>query len=309
MRESGIPRRTYQEARRRAFAAGWVIERYVPDSPYFGAPYISFVQARPFAERTDELVREWMADPRLTTLWRTPDLVFGIFFSPTPLRLVGDFHQSFCLTVDARAPTVPVYFDFEGVWVEWTRLGGTHGYPRPLPGAVPPARSSRSASILARHRSAARELDRLASQGDTGERSLRGGISLARPHRLAVRDGAVQYRLFANLGSIPAWQGRSVSEVLLIRGALLHEHRPEDLFRLMVRRSRPPFLFASDGAVVMAGVLGPSGAVSDEGIGSRTLGTLLEEIDICRIDLRSLQTPAAYRFGPLLESLANPPTS
>jgi hypothetical protein len=299
MRRSGIPRRTYQEARQKLFSEGWAIERFVPNGPYFGLPYVTFVQARPFTERIDLEERSWVGDPRLTTLWRSSETLFGVFMSAKPFRPEGAFHQCFAMTVDARGPTVPVFFDFEGPWSGWTRLGGIASYPKPLPGTrlVPTAAALPSRASF--QQGAVRELALLSAQGDNGPRVIRGGTRLPRRFQGLLREGKVEYRVFPNFSKVPSFGGREVRGFVLGHGELLPAQRPEGLFRALIRTSIFPFLFATDGRTVFAGWLDSDVAGDGTDETTTTFIDFLQGIELTRMGLDFLRIPVAFRYEQL----------
>jgi len=47
-----LPRSTYHHIRRRAYAEGWVYDRYLPDPRLLALPWVSFMLVRPFADWT-----------------------------------------------------------------------------------------------------------------------------------------------------------------------------------------------------------------------------------------------------------------
>jgi hypothetical protein len=304
---SGVPRRTYQEIRRRAFSEGWVQEYYVPDGPHFGLPYVTFALVHPFLERMDDDRRRWMENRSLALLWTSPEILFGVFLSPRPPILEGSYRQRFVLTVDARGPTVPAYFDFEGSWARWTRLGGTLAYPQPLPGTSRTVSQRESPRVKTRDLAAARELDLRSMPPTDGVRVLRGEPSLPARMRRVVRAGHLQYRVFPNLDRLPPFDGRSLQRIALVHGQLLPDQRPEGLFQALVHDAGvSPFLYVTDGRTVLLG------ALSSEDVGIERLPVLetlrryLDGIEVTREDLRTLSAPILHQYGRPLSSLTTP---
>jgi hypothetical protein len=303
IRASGVPRRTYQEIRRRAFAEGWAQESYVPDGPHFGWPYVTFALVHPFLERLDDDRRRWADDPSLVLLWSSPESMFGVFFTSAPRPPEGSYRHQFVLTVDARAPTVPVYFDFEGCWARWTRQRGTLAYPQPLPGTSPSKAPREPLRARPRGFADARELERRAAPPADGVRVLRGEFSL--PHRLrrVVRSGHLRYRVFPNLVRLPPYQEHALTRLALIHGRLLPDQRPEELFRALVSDAGvAPFLFVTDGRSVLLGALSSEVVVVERRPVLETLRRFLGDIEVTREELRTLSVPVAHRYGRLFEN-------
>jgi hypothetical protein len=300
---SGIPRRTYQEIRRRAFAEGWLEPRYVPNGPYFGLPFVTFRLVHPFLERMSEDRADWTANPSTVLLWTTPEVLFDVEFSSKPPNSqAGSFHKSFALTVDARGPTVPAYFDFEGCWATWTRQEGTLAYPHPLPGAERVFGVRRAPGTPELH--AARELLAMASRSGHGSRAA-SSESLPRSLRRVIRTGAVQYRVFPNLAQMPPFEDRTVQKLALVHGQLRASQRPEDLFRAVVREAGVfPFLFVADRREVLLGALAVDNEAEERRPVLETLSQFLVQIEAARLDVSSLFVPIPHHYERLFEKVA-----
>src|ERR1700686_937500 len=80
LRQLQLPRSTFHAVRRRAYAEGWLHDRYVPDPARFGFPRVTFVVARPFADREDELAQSWDRSPGNVLTWASAQVTFGVFF-------------------------------------------------------------------------------------------------------------------------------------------------------------------------------------------------------------------------------------
>jgi len=140
IQETGLGSRTFERIRKRAYAAGWVFDRFVPNPSRTGCPTIFFVLAHPFAEQIEEVQRRMKGLPSNVLLWRWPESVFGVFFSSeSEERFQSELNpragQSETIVVAANGTNraIPVYFDFEGAWARWTGQPGTLAYPHPIP--------------------------------------------------------------------------------------------------------------------------------------------------------------------------------
>jgi len=150
-------RRTMQDVRQRAYARGWIRDRFVPAPTAFGLDRLTFALARPLADRLRGQAERWRARPENVLLWSSSEGLFGVFLSgpgtdPELARTLaadGEGAVLYPVAVPAREEAVPVYFDFELAWVRANGLpGASAGYPRPIPEAPvgedgpPPRRSS-----------------------------------------------------------------------------------------------------------------------------------------------------------------------
>lgn len=315
-----IPARTFETAAERLLSAGIVYDRYVPNPTRFGFPAVGFALARPFVERAEALVDRWLRTPGNVVLWRSPEWVFGVFFRTlaTPPSRLGDAlvrpdeaSRAFWLSVDARDPQVPAYFDFEGAWAALNETQPSDGYPRPLAGAGEEVRG------LAGSRPP--ESDR-AVGWTLARRPLAGGAAAAGPRRRSPRffsrserralsHGLVEHRVFLDLTRIPATRGRSASGLAWALGRLRERHTPEALFAALRSRGQvAPFLFATDERQVLLGALarsvaggvpvGSAGAVRSplQGI----LQEHLEAIEVIRSPLESIAVVRDHRYDLLL---------
>ncbi len=52
---SGLPARTFEVARQRVIASGWLVDRFVPDPALAGRDLAVFALGRPFAEHQAEV--------------------------------------------------------------------------------------------------------------------------------------------------------------------------------------------------------------------------------------------------------------
>ncbi|MGA8710028.1 MAG: hypothetical protein WB786_02220, partial [Thermoplasmata archaeon] len=145
LRQVPVPRSTYHAVRRRAYEEGWLRDRYIPHPVPLGRPWVTFLVARPFADRVEEFGRAVAEDPGNVVLWSGPQTALAVTFHAQPgeaKRLLDRVASGrlaatpWSVTVRADAPTVPVYFDFEGLWCHLAGLEGTLAYPHGLGGPL-----------------------------------------------------------------------------------------------------------------------------------------------------------------------------
>ncbi|MCI4360363.1 MAG: hypothetical protein L3J91_01530, partial [Thermoplasmata archaeon] len=108
-----------------------------------GFPWASFVLMRPFADRIESVSRRWSEDPNNVLSWWSPQLALAVFAHREPKEaeklarsIEADKASSATtiLTAHLTDPEVPVFFDYEGLWVHLARLEGTVTYPNGLGG-------------------------------------------------------------------------------------------------------------------------------------------------------------------------------
>jgi hypothetical protein len=313
LRQTQLPRSTYHAVRRRAYAEGWLRDRYLPNPLLFGFPRVTFALARPFADRTDEGVRRWSEDPGCVLLWRSPQTLFGVFFHPSdaaadraaarlfdPALAPSSYH----LSADLRTEPVPVYFDFEGLWSHLAEIPGAAFYPRALGGPLPAPYGRRLGSATELTRRTAQDLLARPFAGDATGRPghLMGPVALPRSQRRLVEQGWVDRRVFPDPGRIPPYRGRNADQMVFVQGEVLPEGSPSALLTTLIGECRVfPFLFATHAGRVLVGALGQSGAPTDPPVASvpfrrpvlATLQQFLRGIEI-------VQEPAA-NFQPLID--------
>ena len=149
---SGLSQRTYEVARSRVLAEGWVYERYIPDPMAWGVSYLTILAAtltppdreacRNVLERSQSTVHLWTSDSFLFAvllgdLSRDPevDMVLKSHAGPAHAQR---------LTIDLSQECLPVFFDFEGVWARLIGTPGPRFYPRSVPDSGPKVRESGS---------------------------------------------------------------------------------------------------------------------------------------------------------------------
>lgn len=268
LRRIQVPRSTYHAARKRAYGEGWLRDRYVPDPARFGLPVVSFVIARPFVDHLPQLVEKWGGAPSNVLTWASPQMAVGVFFhasSAEAEKKVGALTPEewsrwrFQLHADARGPSVPVYFDYEGLWSHLAEVPGTSTYPNGLGGALGNEESDGRPALSQHQRWAAGELIHrpfvAAAAGRAGH--LVGPLGLPFSQQKILRAGWVVHRVFLDPARVPPFRGRLADQVTLVMGQLKAGVRPEMLFATLTRECRVfPFLYATDGERLLLGALG-----------------------------------------------------
>ena len=324
LRQIDVPRSTYHAIRRRAYDEGWLRDRYVPHPVAFGRPLVTFVVVRPYVDRFEELVRLLSADPSATVVWKGTQVVLGVLFH----RRAADIDRILrriaagplappptLVTVEAEGPSVPVYFDFEGLWCHVAGFEGTLAYPHGLGGGMVADDGGSQATTLSRHQWwAASELVRrpfAASEQGRGAH-LVGPLGLPFSQRRLLQKGWVVHRTILDPSRLPPYQGRSADQVVLLSGAPRAGAPPSQLFATLSRESRVyPFLFAVGQDRWLIGALGGSAPRPDDGAGARravlpTLRAYLEGIEIVQEPATGFASVVDHRYDRLLSSDSSP---
>ena len=316
-----IPRSTYHAVRRRAYEEGWLRDRYIPHPVPLGRPFVTFLLARPYADRLAEFTRSVTEDDGNVLLWTGAQTAIAAFLHRKPgegarigARVEKDRSSAppLTITVPGDGPTIPVYFDFEGLWCHLAGLAGTLAYPHGLGGSLGGAADGEETSLapLTSHQQwAIRELLRrpfaAADQGRGGH--LVGPFGLPFSQRRMLAKGWVTHRAFLEPARLPAYQGRSADQVVLISGSPRPGARPEVLFSTLTRDCRVfPFLFVVGADRWLLGALGGGGpAVGPDAERRAVLPTLreaLEGIEILQEAATNFTSPVDHRYERLLPS-------
>ncbi|MDE1820811.1 MAG: hypothetical protein KGI98_08230 [Euryarchaeota archaeon] len=316
IRLTGLARSTFQEAKRRMYSRGWLRDRYLPALSLVGVPTVSFLLTRAFAERVQETVKRLQEDRETVHLWVAEETIFAVVFhravnSAKALgRAVAEGalgSDSFLLSVDPSAPSVPVYFDFEGIVAQWTGSASPARYPRPLPHVAA------SRTIFAPLTGLDPLLSRpfLASTQGRAEHLL-GPAGLPRSQKRLLLSGKVEWRVMPSLSRLPPFHGVQLSHLVLARGRLRPGVRLLDLYRTLAQELQAhPFLLVSDTEHVLVGGVAVSRTegTAEEAPGEPTatlpdvLATQLEGIELTRLPLRALRSPLFHRY----DRLSGPP--
>src|SRR5271155_4292536 len=206
--ESRVGGRSFRRISKRAYTAGWVYDRFLPDLSRVGVTSAVFVIARPFADVLESVLARWAGMRSNVLLWKWPDVLFGVFLckeSPRELLPLLDLGpgrwESWVVACDLKVRPIPVYFDFEGGWARVAGIQGTIAYPHSLPahGTAPERRILDGRSISALTALVARPREITSSSGPLRVSSF----FLPRAHQQLLRVGAVERRTFLNLSRAP----------------------------------------------------------------------------------------------------------
>ncbi|MCI4373887.1 MAG: hypothetical protein L3K02_09660 [Thermoplasmata archaeon] len=318
LRQVRIPRSTYHAVRRRAYEGLWLRDRYIPHPVPLGFPFVTFLLARPFADRFEDFARVAAADPGNVVLLTGRQVALAIFFHKSEGEgrrwAVRMSDQNLggaptACTVGAEGPTVPVYFDFEGLWCHLAGIAGTLAYPHGLGGRLPTAEREGESPSLTSHRAwAIGELLRRPFLGPEAGKGphLVGPFGLPFAQRRMLARGWVDHRTLLDPGPLPAYQGKSPDQVVLINGAPRPGAKPDELFGELTRECRVfPFLFVVGTDRWLLGAWGASTPPPPDPTAPRrpVLGTLreyLEGIDVVQEPASQFTTRVDHRYDRVL---------
>lgn len=323
LRQVGIPRSTYHAVRRRAYEEGWLRDRYIPHPLPLGRPFLTFLLARPYADRLAEFSQTVMRDDGNVVLWTGAQLAVGVFFhrkSDDGTRLAERLDKDrstappLSITVAADGPAVPVFFDFEGLWCHLAGLEGTLAYPHGLGGANESMEAEEHGETLTlspHQQWALGELLRrpfaAAEQGRGGHLVGPFGLPFSQ-HRLLAK-GWITHRTLLEPARLPPYQGRAADQVVFISGTPKKGARPEQLFALLTQECRVfPFLFVVGPDRWLLGALGGAGPVVAPDPGRRpvlpSLRDALEGIEILQELASGFSSPVDHRYERLVPTPA-----
>lgn len=321
LRAVDVPRSTYHAVRRRAYEEGWLRDRYIPHPGSVGRPFVTFAVLRPFADRFPEAVDQLAADPGTAVLWTGAQIALAVLFHAKETdarRTTGSIAshrlapEPMVVTVRADGPSVPVYFDFEGLWCNVVGLAGTLAYPHGLGGAVEGIDVDEPSMRPTPHQWwAIGELlrrpfppDGVAGRGP----HLVGPLGLPFSQRRLLERGWVVHRSILDPSRVPPYQGKAADQVVLISGRPKTNARPEVLFATLSRESRVfPFLFVVGAQRWLLGAMGGSTPLPEALRASRrpvlpTLQEFLEGIEIVQESAAGFRAPVDHRYDRLLPS-------
>ena len=321
LEETKLPRSTYHAVRKRVYDEGWLRVRFAPHPACFGLPFVTLAVAHPFAESSVALMERWSRPESNVILWGGSSLVFAIYLHRTrdearrfTSGLVDDAMRprSFFLTTSTAAESLPVYFDFEGVWSHLAGIPGSSQYPRPLSPPLPPGSHVPTGPPSPGLRRAARNLILRPIVADFEGRSghFLGLLGLTRPEHRLLDDGWVFQRVLPDLGVLPSFQDRKADQIVFVRGEFLEGKNSTGLLKALTEKCRVyPFLLAHDETGVVVGTVGQSGPLPAAGDGSRpsVLGTLQEFLRRIEVDsewVAGLTPVVDHRYDRVL---AEPP--
>jgi hypothetical protein len=322
LRQVEIPRSTYHAVRRRAYEEGWLRDRYIPHPMPLGRPFVTFLIARPYADRFAEFAETVAADEGNVLLWHGTQLALAVFFH----RKAGDSKRvadrlekartsaaPVTLTVRADGPTIPVFFDFEGLWCHLAGLEGTLAYPHGLGGSSePPVEDAHEMEALTPHqRWAMGELLHrpftATEQGKGGH--LVGPFGLPFSQRKVMARGWITHRTLLEPARLPPYQGKSADQVVLLSGAPKPAARPEQLFFTLTRECRVfPFLFVVGPERWLIGALGGGAPATapdpDRKAVLPTLREAMEGIEVLQEAATDFSARVDHRYERLLPPAA-----
>ena len=267
---SGLPARTFEVARRRVVATGWLIDRYIPDPTLAGRRHVVFALGQPFIEQRSRLAKEWSESSDAVLVWSSAQSLFGVFFPTTsdastnPLSSLLSkeaFSRLLTVRVALSDPGIPAYFDFEGAWSRVLGRPGTETYPKPLP--------SGAADRVSRKPPSLEEIAAVTSApvlpSETTPLGARAARRLARSsryrHRLAPY---ITRRYFLDPTILPGYRDWTLGSIVFVHGRLRPGVLPESAFRFLVAEGGVrPFLYVTDGRVVLFAALSPPPARPD----------------------------------------------
>ncbi len=315
---SGLPRSTYHAARRRAYDEGWLTDRYVPEPERFGYPIAIFVVARPFADRFEELVARWSNEPGLVAMWGGRGAILATFLCSTGKEADGLVagaswkelvSSSNCVVADLHGPSVPVYFDFEGLWTHLAGIEGMVAYPRGL-GGSPAPEDGGTPPLTDHQRWAASELLARPFQSERPGGRLVGPLGLPFSQKRLVAKGWVNHRVFLDPSKLASYRGNAADVYVFVSGTPKPGSRPELLFQTLVRECQTfPFLFVASPSQILIGGLGASnpkaGPSGLEGGGQRRpvmplLNEAMSGIALLQVPAASLPVLVDHRYDHIL---------
>lgn len=324
LRQLDVPRSTYHAARRRAYAEGWLRDRYIPDPSRFGWSAVRFCLARPFADSAEQLIDTWSAEPSSVVVWGSAQVVFGAFFhtdqsaaQTVEAAWAKQLRTAWALSliIDPSTESVPVYFDFEGCWAHLCRAAGSLRYPQGLGGRGPVRRDGDAVIAqgpdLRRSWAAAELLQRPFHVDPTGRAPHRvGPFGLPWSQQRLLSGGLVTHAVLLDPSRIPPFEGRTAGQVIWITGRFRRGETPEGLFARLTRDCRVfPFVFAAQDGTALLGTLGqgaPDGAPSDarsEEPRRPVLATLMESlegIELLQESVSAMRYAVDHRYDRLL---------
>ena len=313
-----MPRSTYHAVRRRAYEEGWLRDRYIPHPVPLGRPWVTFLVARPFADRAEEFGRAIAGDPGNVVLWTGSQASLAVLFQADAggsKRLLTRIESSrltsapWCVTVPANGPTIPVYFDFEGLWCHLAGLEGTLAYPHGLGGSVDRPENGEARPELTSHQrwAVGELLQRPFAATDQGRGGhLVGPFGLPFSQRKMLAKGWVTHRTLLDPARVPEHRGKTADQVVFITGTPKTGARPEGLFATLTRECRVfPFLLVVGSDRWLLSALGGSNPMPTEPSGARrpvlpTLRMYLEGIEILQEAASGFVAQVDHRYDRLL---------
>src|SRR5579859_3876358 len=273
LEETKLPRSTYHAVRKRVYDEGWLRVRFVPHPTCFGLPFVTVAVARPFADSAVAMVERYSRPESNVVLWGGSGLLFAVYLHRTEedarrlsagLQNDATASRSFFLTTGTGTDSLPIYFDFEGVWSHLAGIPGSSQYPRSLSPAFPPGAHIPTGPPSPGLRRAARNLVLRPIVADHEGRPghFLGLLGLTRPEHRLLNDGWVFGRVLPDFGALPPYQDRKADQVVFVRGEFLAGKSPAQMLKALTETCRVyPFLLAHNETQVVVGTVGQSGPV------------------------------------------------
>ncbi len=261
-RAAEVPRTTYQTVRGRAFANGWLKERYIPHPSLVGRDRVRLILAQPYAEHWNQSIRAFRSTDGLVLLWASPETLFGVVFERSSTRAweppiaPESFRRYWTVAPEGEGGGLPAYFDYEGVWSSWTLGSPPLAYPRQV------ARASSSAPAKTREdRVAVRSLLMRPFESIPGRSGIiaQSPARLSRHERRLIADGRVSHRVLPDFHQIPSVRGFRPERLAYVTGETRPDRNPAELFGDLLHRAHvAPFLYAYDKERVLVSALSPA---------------------------------------------------
>lgn len=326
LRQTELPRSTYHAVRKRAYSEGWLRDRYLPDPLLYGFTHATVALARPYADKAVELARAWSAEPGAVVVWQAAASTFGVVLH----RSSGEAAQAgermrrndlasdlLLLTPSLKEPSVPVFFDYEGLFANLAGISGTTSYPRGLGGpASVGARRGASLSSEGLRRTTQELLLRPFTAPEDGRPGhLLGPVGLPRSQRRLVDQGWVERRVFPDPARIPAFQGRIADLTVFVRGEFLPGRSGAALLPILTEQCRVfPFLLVEHQGRLLMGAQGQSAAGASETVSTipsrrpvlPTLQEHLQSIEVVQTRAAEMTVWLDHRYDRLLAPPSGP---
>jgi len=318
LQRAAVPRSTFHAARRRAYAEGWLRDRYIPNPATYGLPFVGVVLARPFADRLAPFLEDRANDESTIFLASSPQIVLSIGWYPTQAQArhaverpqtAGFASWSFPLVAETSTAALPVYFDFEGTFAHLRGDTTPEGYPQGLGGAIPTLPRTPGTAVELRSTWGVTELVHRPFDGDTSGRAphLVGPFGLPWGQQRLLNHGWVSHRVLLDPARLPGFRGRLADQQVFVVGTLLGGVKAPDVFEALTRDCRVfPYLFAASEGRVLIGALGqgPGSRSAEASVPPRapvlrTLRERMEGIEILQESAPAFQLTIDHRYDRL----------
>jgi hypothetical protein len=300
---SGVPGSTYSTARRRVFAEGWLTDLMIPNPGPTGFQGVEMRLIRPSIAERRVVVEQWSTDPEGVVLWEGIHVVFAIFFrrgTDAPRKVPREGPGPFQLHASRSEGTIPVFFDYSGVWDHFGGSGPPTTYPAGLDLTSPP--------VGDRTLAASDELMQWNGDPSPGSSHWVPILRSSRRHRDVLDVRVVQPRTVLDPAKVPPFEGRRLGEVIFVQGVLRSGKSVRHLLEVLTAECGVyPFLLAeAEGKVLMGGigqtfVEGP-GRIPAPSARAPVAPVLTEHLDHADVFLEpgeSLRRVVNHRYGPV----------